>query len=437
MSSSHKEKKSHKSKDKSKAKEKETKKSSAGDKPSTAASSDSMFVRVSLNCTVAISPYYASGERLFKGIVSTLSQLLMTWVPQLNGIPVAFKKVVVLENLLRMNPESGSAYLRAPISVQVLLFRPRVHSFVQAHVRNLANDHIQFLVEGIFPIVVAEADLGAHVVNVVQDGAAGPQLNTKSWRDAVTQEIVAVGDVYRIFVTQASPVVGSIELRGNMTEAGAGFLRRTKRVAKPEFQLKDAASFGPSPLAAAATKRPFGSFSTKIAATPAHTSKRIYLDDSPPTSTATAAAAAADDNEPATAHSFFDDVVGDSGSDDDNNDDDNSDDNDIDARRNGDGDGAQTPADSSESFFSQQAREAVLSSALSLSSVSQVLSYKTKKSSSGEKKKKKKEKKDKKDKKDRSSGKKRSTSAANLGVTQTGDDDESGGDDGRSKKRRV
>lgn len=56
----------------------EKKKKKSSSKSSASSSTASLFTRVEAECTVAVSPYYASSDRLFNGIAATLSKLLMT-----------------------------------------------------------------------------------------------------------------------------------------------------------------------------------------------------------------------------------------------------------------------------------------------------------------------------------------------------------------------
>jgi hypothetical protein len=303
-------------------------------------------------------------------------------VPSLDGVPVAFKKITLRDTRLEMLPETGSTLLRVPIALQVLLFRPRADQFVDALVHKLAPDHVNFRVCGVFPLVVPATAFG----DVLRPAAEGQSL--QSWRD-VNGDDVAIGDRYRVFVSRVEPTSGSVALHGTLAVDGAKLVKKFVAPVVPVFTLPEPADVDVAESATSFASPKFSGFAKPAARKAASSS----------------AATAADE--------FATQQI----------------------------DAPTTPADSSENFFAQQARQATIFAAVVDDNNKEEKKAKKKEKKDKEKKEKK-EKKDKEKKDEKKKSKKRShdvvstadattaTAADNINDDfDTADDDNDNDDD--------
>lgn len=98
-------------------------------------------------------------ENVDAAVEEALNSLLMTFVPQVNGIVLCYDKVKFQEE------EMGSIFFDRPhisfnVNARFLVFSPTIGTTLTGVVNKVANDHISLLTHGVFNVVInAKGDM--------------------------------------------------------------------------------------------------------------------------------------------------------------------------------------------------------------------------------------------------------------------------------------
>ncbi|KAF8821538.1 Dna-directed Rna polymerase I RPA43 [Cardiosporidium cionae] len=110
------------------------------------------FYKILAKGTVQLLPCYLN--RVSAGIRSYLSNFLLRFVPEFNGIWLGYGKIDVLDSL-GYTPESESwGIVVFDIIVECLVFRPSIGSFVVGKVNQVRPGHLGLLVHGFFSAII-------------------------------------------------------------------------------------------------------------------------------------------------------------------------------------------------------------------------------------------------------------------------------------------
>ncbi|KAJ3289240.1 hypothetical protein HK104_007636 [Borealophlyctis nickersoniae] len=183
-----------KTKKEKKASKKETAVTPVKPTPSKAREASTQFKVVNAKLFLHLAPHYAGDEQ--KGVNDFLNKFLMRYMPEVDGVVLAYSHVRMVEDAARIIYDSPFSHFH--ITVRLTVFAPEVNTNLVGVVNKVSPDHIGLLVHNVF-----NASIPA---DAIRRGEFQWDDDVSGWRRAAgggdEETVVGPGSVMRFTVTQ-------------------------------------------------------------------------------------------------------------------------------------------------------------------------------------------------------------------------------------------